>query len=458
MLEKIARTQSTGLTSRLQKLASVCAGIATPKGQAAQTVRYSGIDLMACVLIGAMHPAAEQARTALRSYTGSAPIFGTGNCLAAPFAALCNAVAGQAFELDDWEEPGNTHPSVVLFPALWALAAERGASGADITRAYAAGFEAITCLGSGLNFEHYKKGWHSTATLGVIGAAAACANLLRLSAGQTAHAMSLAISQSSGLTCQFGSGAKPLQAGFPARDGMMAALFAEQGLTGQPGALDAEAGFANLMADGDLAKLDRAIDAASGRALEDWGIILKPYPSCGYTHRLVDCARELSGKFALDEIVSIEAELPDFHAAILPFRHPADRAEALFSIPFCVSTALLNGNLTLADLETRAWEAPATRALIDKVEIKPHRPIHPERNYDPEQPDRLTVTLSCGEAYTATCAYPRGAPQNPLSEDALRAKLEAAAPDLQNETIEALMNWDMANDINETLVRFGAPP
>ncbi|MEM7424850.1 MAG: MmgE/PrpD family protein [Pseudomonadota bacterium] len=455
MLQKAASTEAAGTQTRLARIADICASIEVPEGTAADRVRSAGTDLMACVLAGASHPFSRKTRAALQTYQGTAPVFGAGVKLPAPFAALCNAIAGHAFEFDDWEEPGNTHPSVVMFPALWALAAERGASGGDLARAYATGFEVIVCLGKGLNYEHYNKGWHSTATLGVIGAAAACARLLRLLPEQTAHAMSLAITQASGYTCQFGSGAKPLQAGFPARDGLMAAQLAEQGMTGQPGALDGETGFAGLMASGDLAKLDRAIADCRGTALQDWGIVQKPYPSCGYTHRLVDCGRELSGRIDPSDIVQVRAELPDFHAAILPYDRPQTRSEALFSIPFCVATALLRGGLSLSDLEEEARCRPDLLALIEKVEVVPHAPARPQMNYDPEQPDRLTVILKNHDHQTASCAYPTGAPQNPMSDTDIRRKFETAAPKTPSRVLDALMRWDQANDINTVLEPFG---
>ena len=49
-------------------------------------------------------------------------------------------------DFDDWEIPGNTHPTVVLLPALLAVANET-TRGADLAQAYLAGFEVIARLG-----------------------------------------------------------------------------------------------------------------------------------------------------------------------------------------------------------------------------------------------------------------------------------------------------------------------
>ena len=85
-------------------------------------------------------------------------------------------------------------PSAPVLPALLALADERACSGADFVLAYVAGFEVETKIALAVNFHHYQKGWHPTATLGVFGAAAACARLMNLDAEKTACALALAAS------------------------------------------------------------------------------------------------------------------------------------------------------------------------------------------------------------------------------------------------------------------------
>ena len=180
-------------------------------------------------------------------------------------------------------------------------------------------------------------------------------------AEQTAHALSFAISAASGYTCQFGSHAKPVQAGFAARAGVEAACLARAGLTGQSHVLDHQRGMATLMWGLDHQRLDRALSKL-GRpyALSEHGLVLKPWPSCGYTHRIMTCALKLRQRTTTDQIAHIDAHLPDFHARVLPFGPPANRAEALFSLPFVAATGLLHGDLTLADLDPRIWADPDT--------------------------------------------------------------------------------------------------
>ena len=115
---------------------------------------------------------------ATRGVTGPSLIFGSRRRTAPLEAALVNGTASHALDFDDMNNTLGGHPSVPILPALFALADEIGASGRDFLAAYVAGFETECKIGMGVHFYHYTKGWHPTATLGVFGAAAACAKLL----------------------------------------------------------------------------------------------------------------------------------------------------------------------------------------------------------------------------------------------------------------------------------------
>ena len=299
---------------------------ASPDPAISEIVTNAVSDCFGCILAGVDSEVARRVRTALLPLgSGDAPVFGAPETLPPPYAALVNAVAGHAWDLDDWEEPGNTHPSVVLLPSLLAAAHLRPSSGAEMLASYAVGAEIIMQLGKAVSLDHYSRGYHSTATLGTIGAAGAVARLLGLTRIQTTHALALSASQAAGYTMQFGTNAKPLQVGFAARTGLEAALFAARGATGNPGVIDDPRGFAGLMAPHSperLAKLPSRL--GSPWALAEFGLLLKPWPSCGYTHRLMTAALELRSRLGgqTRKIAAIGAFMPDFHYAILPFHHP----------------------------------------------------------------------------------------------------------------------------------------
>ena len=425
------------------------AATAAPPPSVCRVATQAVADCFGCILAGADSEAAQRAAAAYgRLGTGSAPLFGTKQTLPASSAALVNAVAGHAWDLDDWEEPGNTHPTVVLLPALLAAAHLKPVSGHDLLAAYAVGCEIIMRLGEGVTLDHYARGFHSTATLGAIGAAGAVGQQLSLDAAQISQALSIATSRAIGYTVQFGSNAKPLQAGFAAQAGVEAAVLAAQGATGQPQVLDHPRGFVGLLGEHDADRLDdMAQRLGSPWALDAYGLVLKPWPSCGYTHRLMTAALSLREQVLhrLDQITAIRAQMPDFHYEILPFDRPTTRNEALFSAPACIAQALTTGGLTLADSAAGFWDRDPVARLIPLTSVIPEPARDPKLNYDPLQPDQLTIEVQSGEVLETTCAYPLGGPQNPMSPDQLAAKFQdiTALPRAQ---FDHLQQWPDAPD------------
>ena len=416
--------------TRLADIGRRIAGLPRPSARAVRMIEDSFIDLLGCTLSGNRQAEAAALHAVAGDLGGGpAPVIGTGMHLAAPQAAFVNATAAHLEEMDDWEEPGNTHPSAVIWPALWALAAIRPVGGDRALRAYAAGFETIARLGEAVNFDHYNRGWHSTATLGAAGAAAAAGTAMQLDGRRMAAAIGLALTQASGYAEQFGSVVKPMQAGFAARDGLISALLAAGGLAGNDGILDGERGFVALKAGTGLSRLDAAIDAMDGRALERWGVATKLYPSCSYTHRLADCAVALGKRCAADEIAEIHAELPDFHYAILGHDRPDTGTQARFSLPFVIAACLVHGRLAPEHLSDPRAAGPDIWNLIERTRIHQVKPARPEMNFDPEQPDRLRIRLVSGEVIEESRAFPEGAPNAPVCRDTVLAKYaENAAP------------------------------
>lgn len=426
------------------------------------TVRDALIDTLGCMLVGARQPFVQQTQATLAMWgRGDAPVFGSDLCLPAPWAAMANGTAGHAVEFDDWEIPGNTHPSSVLFPALLAVAAGQSTSGQAVLEAYVAGFEVIARIGEGVNFDHYANGWHATATLGAIGAAAAVARLTGLDASQTAHAMAIAVSQACGYTDQFGSHAKPLHAGFAAKTGVVAAALAQNGLTGQLNILESGKGFAALMGRGDGTAFSAEFhspDPASP-AITQYGLVIKPYPTCGYTHRAIDATLAIRQQHAPDHknIVRVTASITDFHAAILPFTMPTNRTEALFSVPFCLALALVRGRVTLADCDEGAWQDDQIAALIPKVTKIARVPLDPDLNYDWDDPDWVEIEMRDGTIYRSEVAFPLGTPQNKMSSEQIVHKfLSISQLDVETnaDAIAALQQWERAADINEVMAPF----
>src|SRR6516164_7400364 len=186
-----------------------------------------------------------------RNQHGAASLWGRGQQSTVEGAALFNGIAAHALDFDDASSPMSGHPSIALLPCLIALAEARQIEGIRVASAYVIGFEICCKLGRALDLMHYARGWHMTATMGTIGAAAACGHLLELDAERITHAIGLALAQTGGTRENFGTDAKAFQAGQANAAAIRATLLAEQGFTASPHALDGEAGFTKLYSGGE---------------------------------------------------------------------------------------------------------------------------------------------------------------------------------------------------------------
>jgi len=211
------------------------------------------LDGLAVMLAGSRTRAA----TIVRSYvsesgaTGKSTILGSDMTANAGMAALANGVSGHALDYDDTQlssAPDRvygllTHPTVpVLVPSL-AMAQEIGANPKDVLAAFCIGFEVECKVAEAIYPDHYRKGFHSTGTIGVFGAAAATSRLLDLSLQQTRFALGIAASKSAGIRVNFGTMTKPYHSGAAAENGMIAAKLARLGYEADPDALDGQWGF-----------------------------------------------------------------------------------------------------------------------------------------------------------------------------------------------------------------------
>jgi 2-methylcitrate dehydratase PrpD len=339
---------------------------------------HAFIDTIGCALAGM---AEEAPHILLRvpgvaESSGPATIWAGDRATSVLDAALINGTASHALDYDDVSGVMGGHPSAMLVPALIALGESLDCSGRDLALAYVVGYETECRIARGVHFHHYDKGWHPTATIGIFGTVAAASGLLRLSVEQTAVALGLAASLACGLKASFGTMTKPLHVGHASRNGLFAAYMAREGFTANAGAFEHKQGFL------DVFNGPGTYDTA--RMLTDWYAppecegpgepTLKPYPCCGSTHASVNRMILLSGTHDIrpNEVETIEV-MP--HLRRLPHTNnpdPRTPLEAKFSIQYCVARALTDRAVRLAHFENGAENDPDVRALLPRVQAKPH--------------------------------------------------------------------------------------
>lgn len=384
------------------------------------------IDVIAVAIPGAVEPVTRHVLATVAPWgAGPSTALGAENGLAAPWAALVNGTAAHALDFDDNFDPAKAHATAVLAPAILALAEQEGASGRDCLDAYIAGLQILGRVGQGVNPPHRNRGWHATATLGAIGAAAAAARLLRLPAEQAGHALSMSTSMAAGFMSQFGTMTKPLHAGLAAKAGVMAASLARAGIDAGLHTLNGKTGMNRLMVGPDYEQLrDRLTHVEHGQNLRfetghpgepllilSSGFRVKRFPNCGSAHRAMDGLLQLRAEhgFSAADVAGIDVHAPASHLANLMYTDPQDGLQAKFSLEYGLAVLLLGGDCTLADFTDGMARRPEVRALYPLI----HR--HPVDKAEGEFPTEVGVRLKDGRQLRISVSMPVGSLAAPFS-------------------------------------------
>ena len=364
-----------GLTNDIAKFITTASYEDFPS-KAVFAARHGIIDCVACAIAGSKEELANILVGFAEDTAGgsAASIIGRGIKTSAPMAAFVNGTLGHALDYDDITRAIKGHPSVVCLPPALAMGEAVGASGRDVMLAYMIAFEVGCAIGSGMGVDYADDlGWHPTAPLGTLAAAAAASRLLGLNQDQTAMAISLAASNASGLRENFGTMTKPFHAGNASRGGVTAAMLVKRGYTAATTGLEGRFGFMHAFSGGRGENLSAPLERLGKQFfLEQPGVNIKKYPCCGSTHRPLDAYFLLRKEQPVDyrEVDSVEV-LVDFDPPrSLIHSDPHTALEGKFSIQYCLAAALVDDAVGLAQFEDAMVMRPEIRALIPKITMK----------------------------------------------------------------------------------------
>lgn len=415
-----------------ERLVDIATGWAPPApADAARAAGIAFADTVGCALAGTPDPAV----TAYSRATGHAP-FDTSSPPAD--AARATGLAAHALDYDDVDDATISHPSAVMVPALLAVGAARGASGAEVVTAFHRGLAVGRTLGAELGVRpHYEAGWHTTSTLGTVAATAAVGSLLGADAPQMRAALGIAGSLAQGSRQNFGSMTKPLHAGQAAHSAVLAATLAEQGFTADDDLLDGPLGFLALHRG--PAASQPSTGAGGPPDAGDAGLAVpflnvKLYPCCYYTHAAADAAREVREDLltaGVDPAALSSGALASVHVTVQPgglapliHPRPVDGTQAKFSMEFVLAAMLTDGEVTLSAFTAEAVARPDLRHLLTRVtateaEVPPLGSPTWNAGYAV-----VVATTDDGRTVNRRVDRPRGHATHPVDEATLRTKFD----------------------------------
>jgi 2-methylcitrate dehydratase PrpD len=408
------------MTSSLtEKLVAAYLGPA-PGAAARREVVRAFADTLAVIQVGWGEPVSRRIRAAYPEVP--LPFAYAGNSLDAEQAALVWGTAAHALDYDDVHTTSISHPSAVLVPAIEAAVRAEGLPRAGVVQAYLMGLSVNVALGEALGLDHYSKGWHETSTIGPLAAAAAVSSLMGLDEAQFRSALSMATAQAGGMQRNFGSMAKPLQAGLAAAAGVRAARLAAAGLTadadpfGPKGFLDLYGGrspgrpVSEIAVQGDAGTLSR-----------------KLFACCYQAHRPIAAALQARGRIELallaDPSVDILVKTPYGSTDPLRVIQPMTGLEAKFSGPYAVAAALLDGEVPLASFTDEAVRRPEVIDLLRRTRLVEDTLDGPAPVGMNHGSVRLQIRRGDSVLATGEAQYFPGSPELPISDAELEAKV-----------------------------------
>jgi len=378
---------------------------------------------LGCAIGPATHETIEAALAAVQELAPSAQasLLGRKEKVDMASAALLNGISSHTFDFDDTHLKTIIHPAGPVASAALALGEHIGASGREIIDALVIGVEVFCRIGNAVYPDHYDRGWHITGSTGMLGSAAACARLLKLSAAQTQMALAIAASQPTGLREQFGTMTKPFHPGAAARAGLMAALMARHGFTASHRALEAPRGLLQVFSD----KTDWS--EVTERLGQSWEIALNTYKpfACGIViHPSIDGCVQLREQHAL-QAGEIDKVVIKVHSLVLELtgkKTPRTGLESKFSVFHSCAVGLLFGKAGEHEYTDHTVNLPEVLALRARVEAIVDDAID-EASAD------VTVHTTDGRSVHVFVEHAIGSLERPMSEAQLKAKfVDQSAP------------------------------
>ncbi|WP_144631052.1 MmgE/PrpD family protein [Bordetella genomosp. 13] len=412
--------QAPALAARLGRFAASLRTSDVPAG-VADAVTLRVLDVLAAAATG-VRAGTHVGLLGLLPGDGPIAIWGTGAARGLRDGALINSALAHSTYFEDGSRYTGGHPSSAVIPAAMALAQARGASGARLVAAIAAGYEVFLRLGRAIYPSTVQRGFQSTAILAAPATAAAAAVLLELDDTQAAHAIAIACSHGAGLKEALKSAdSQPLQVGRSSEGGLLSALYAAQGARGAPAVI--EQGFLKAFAqDAQAAPVAEALG-------QRWHIdetYLKAHGGCRGNHAPVDAVADLARGHALraNQIESIDVRV-DTVTLAAAIEAPRDGDQAQFSIGFSIAVMLCAGDATPARYTDAMLADPAVRALMARIRVRADAAL--DEGYPLRRGAVAVVRTTDGRVLEQSLDHARGEPENPMPRAEVQRKFELAA-------------------------------
>jgi len=403
------------------------------------------VNIVGCALGGADHPAVDITIGALGPFAGApnCAVLGRKERFDPLLASLINGISSHVHDFDDTTPSNYIHPTSPVASALFAYASVNKVSGLDFLNAYVLGYETVTRIGNATYPAHYQRGWHSTGSIGVFGAAVAVGKLMGLDQAQMLNAIGLAATQGAGIRDNFGAMAKSFHPGRSAQSGYVAALLAADGFTSGPRPLEGPRGFAEVTAgeyDLDIVTADLGRDHLL--ALNTY----KPFPCGIVVHPTIDACLQLHAEHAFgpEDVAAVELRVAPLVLDLCNQREITRGLEGKFSIYHAAALALVRNRASLAEFSDEAVADPAIAAMRSRVNPVADSSVS-------EDGVEVDLVLTDGRRIHKSLEFSIGNIRKPLTDQQLESKfrdqVRVIGESQSNDVIGRLWSIDTLEDM-----------
>lgn len=415
-----------------ERYSTVTYGALTPRS--IEMAKRCLVDYLGCTYAALSYDSSVVAREyAAGTYAkGPCTVIGGSEKLAPAGACFTNGTTGHAADLDDCTNEGGGHPGVIIIPVALAMAEYANLSGRDLLKCIVIGYDTFIKIGKASNYQSmFDRGFHPTSLLGMFGAAMTAARALDLDVMKTANALGIVGSFVAGnLECYSdGSYTKRLHAGSASSAGVTSALLAQKGYTGPKSILEGPRGFFQGYCRGAKPEM---LNGFPRDTFEIEQVSFKPHACCRFNQAGIDAVLDLFSKHDLDyrKIKSIDIELSKTPYGIVgqPAEvkfHPKNAVDCQFSAPYSVAIAAIERKAFLDEYTDESAHRQDVAELLEKITVR-HDPDL-DKHFPESFPTRITIAMEDGQAYAKEVRYPKGDPENPLSEGEVVQKFGRAA-------------------------------
>ncbi|MCI0529986.1 MAG: MmgE/PrpD family protein [Nitrospira sp.] len=432
-------------------------------GEVLNKVKYLCLDFLGVAARGAASDSGRVARRVVEDLNrpGDCTVIGTSCKATGEYAAFANGVASHSLELDDVENESSLHPGVVVFPTAFAAGEMAGCDTRTFITAVVGGYDVIIRLGKGINpAEHYRHGFHPTATCGVFAATAVASKIFGLSEEQMLNAFGIAGSQAAGSMAYLQNGAwtKRFHPGWASHSGILAALLAKNGFTGPHEIIEGRLGF--LHSYSDKPSPDRVFEDL-GKTLEILRTSIKPHACCRYMQPPIDGVLEIVTKYNLLPQDIQRIILGVLSAGRLLIADPPEQksnpqniVDAQFSAPFGAAIAVFKRRAFLDEFSLENLHHPQVKDLMKKVSCVTMPEL--EAEFPKKWKSRVLIETRDGKTLECSIEYPKGDPENPLSWEEIITKFSMLVKEifpgsLQGEIIDKIKALEDYSDLRNLI-------